>query len=214
MTKNGAHAPFFYPSISLDILVHLFYHSGMNPNKMIFPSILVMYGAVIGLVSLISSPRITLATSSSSADSSNGNAAPTGSLSKAYPESVLQWEEIILENAQQYQLDPNFIAAVILQESGGNAEAYSSSGAVGLMQVMPRNGIAQTFLCDEQPCFRNRPSMQELFDPAYNIAYGTQLLAGLIDKYGSQQEALYHYGPIDMGYSYADVVLSIYSNYQ
>ena len=186
----------------------------MNPNKLVFPSILVICGAVMGLISLISSPRITLAASSSSADSSNGNAALTGSLSRAYPESILQWEELILENAQQYQLDPNFIAAVMLQESGGDAQAYSSSGAVGLMQVMPRDGIAQTFLCDGQPCFRNRPSMQELFEPAYNIAYGTRLLAGLIEKYGSQQEALYHYGPIDVGYRYADAVLSIYSNYQ
>lgn len=186
----------------------------MNPNKLVFPSILAICGAVIGLVSLVSSPRITLASSTSSANSQSVSSSPSGSLSGAYPESVLQWEKLILEAAQQYQLDPNFIAAVMLQESGGNAQAYSSSGAVGLMQVMPRDGIAQTFLCDGQPCFRNRPSMQELYDPAYNIAYGTRMLAGLIEKYGSQQEALYHYGPIDVGYRYADAVLSIYSNYQ
>ncbi len=186
----------------------------MNPNKLVFPSILVICGAVIGLVSLVSSPRITLASSSSTTTSQSNAFSSTGSLSRAYPESILQWEQLILETAQQYRLDPNFIAAVMLQESGGNAQAYSSSGAVGLMQVMPRDGIAQTFLCDGQPCFRNRPSMQELFDPAYNIAYGTRMLAGLIEKYGSQQEALYHYGPIDVGYRYADAVLSIYSNYQ
>lgn len=186
----------------------------MNPNKLVFPSILVICGAVIGLISLISSPRVTLASSSSSANSQSDITSLTGSLSRAYPESVLQWEELILESAQQYQLDPNFIAAVILQESGGNADAYSSSGAVGLMQVMPCDGIAQSFMCDGQPCFRNRPSMQELFDPAFNIAYGTRMLAGSIKKYGSQQEALYHYGPIDVGYRYADAVLSIYSNYQ
>lgn len=186
----------------------------MNPNKLVFPSILVICGAVIGLISLISSPRITLAASNSTTVSRNNAIATTGSLSRAYPESVLQWEEIILENAQQYQLDPNFIAAVMLQESGGNAEAYSASGAVGLMQVMPRDGIAESFSCDGQPCFRNRPSMQELFDPAFNIDYGSRMLAGLLEKYGSQQEALYHYGPIDVGYRYADAVLNIYSTYQ
>lgn len=181
---------------------------------MVFPSILVICGAVVGLISLISSPRITLAANNSSASSPGENSLFTGSLSKKYPESILQWEELIIDSARQYQLDPNFIAAVMLQESGGDAQAYSSSGAVGLMQVMPRDGIAQTFLCDGQPCFRNRPSMQELYDPAYNITYGTRMLAGLIEKYGSQQEALYHYGPIDVGYRYADAVLSIYSNYQ
>jgi len=186
----------------------------MNPNKMVFPGILVICGAVVGLISLISSPRITLAANNSSASSPGENSPFTGSLSKKYPESILQWEELIIDSARQYQLDPNFIAAVMLQESGGDAQAYSSSGAVGLMQVMPRDGIAQTFLCDGQPCFRNRPSMQELYDPAYNITYGTRMLAGLIEKYGSQQEALYHYGPIDVGYRYADAVLSIYSNYQ
>jgi len=43
------------------------------------------------------------------------------------------------------------IAAVILQESGGDPSAYSSSGAVGLMQVMPRDGIAAEFMCVNGP---------------------------------------------------------------
>jgi soluble lytic murein transglycosylase-like protein len=183
----------------------------MNPNKLILPSILGICGMVIGLVGLVSSPRVTLAASSS------GNApqeieSPTA-LSRKYPASILQWEKFILKSAQENQLDPNFIAAVMLQESGGNAEAYSSSGAVGLMQVMPCDGIAQSFLCNGQPCFRNRPTMQQLYDPAFNIDYGSRMLAGLIKKYGSQQEALYHYGPIDVGYRYADAVMSIYGSY-
>ncbi len=186
----------------------------MNPSKYFFPGILVICGAVIGLVCLVSTPRVTLASSSSGAPVQEANTSPTAVLSRTYPESVLQWEGLIAESAERYQLDPNFIAAVILQESGGNAEAYSVSGAVGLMQVMPSDGIAESFLCDDLPCFRSRPSMQELFDPAFNINYGSRMLAGLIEKYGSQQEALYHYGPIDVGYRYADAVLSIYTTYQ
>ena len=186
----------------------------MNPNKFLFPGILVICGTVIGLVLLVSTPRITLASSSSNASIQEVNTSSTIILSRAYPESVLQWEGLIAESAERYQLDPNFIAAVILQESGGNAEAYSISGAVGLMQVMPSDGIAASFICDEQPCFRNRPSMQELFDPAFNIDYGSRMLSGLIEKYGSQQEALHHYGPIDVGYRYADTVLSIYTSYK
>ncbi len=186
----------------------------MNPSKYFFPGILVICGTVIGLVCLVSTPRVTLASSSPDTPAQEVNTSPAVILSRAYPESVLQWEGLIAESAERYQLDPNFIAAVILQESGGNAEAYSVSGAVGLMQVMPSDGIAESFLCDDLPCFRSRPSMQELFDPAFNINYGSRMLAGLIEKYGSQQEALYHYGPIDVDYRYADAVLSIYTTYQ
>ncbi|NMC59233.1 MAG: transglycosylase SLT domain-containing protein [Candidatus Methanofastidiosa archaeon] len=186
----------------------------MSPNKFLFPSILVICGAVIGLILLVSTPRITLASSSSGTPAQEVDASPAAELSRAYPESILQWEELIAESAERYQLDPNFIAAVILQESGGNAEAYSANGAVGLMQVMPSDGIAASFICDGYACFRSRPSMQELFDPAFNIDYGARMLSGLIDKYGSQQEALYHYGPIDVGYRYADAVLSIYTSHK
>jgi hypothetical protein len=55
----------------------------------------------------------------------------------------------------------------------------SSSGAIGLMQVMPRDGIAATFFCGDQACFSKRPSSDELLDPDFNIAYGTRLLANL-----------------------------------
>jgi hypothetical protein len=39
------------------------------------------------------------------------------------------------------------------------------------------------------------------------------MLAGLINRLGSLREALKAYGPMDMGYSYADRVLAIYENY-
>jgi hypothetical protein len=52
-----------------------------------------------------------------------------------------------------------------------------------------------------------------LQDPEFNIAYGSQMLADLSAKHGSYREALYKYGPIDMGYRYADIVLNIWSSY-
>jgi hypothetical protein len=40
------------------------------------------------------------------------------------------------------------------------------------------------------------------------------MLAGLVNKFGGNvREALKSYGPLDMGYAYADKVLSIYENY-
>ena len=136
------------------------------------------------------------------------------SLSASYPPAVQQWCVQIEETAQNVGLPANLIAAVILQESGGDPTAYSSSGAVGLMQVMPRDGIAAEFMCINGPCFASRPTIAELEDPAFNIAYGSQYLAGLALEHGSYREALYKYGPIDIGYHYADLVLGIWDSHQ
>ena len=135
-------------------------------------------------------------------------------VSSSYSQEILQWCETITSVATQYGLSPDLIAAVILQESGGNASAYSHSGAVGLMQVMPRDGIAASFECPNGPCFASRPTIEELQDPGFNIEYGTRMLAGLLGRYGNLREALRAYGPMNSGYSYADKVLAIYENYR
>lgn len=131
-----------------------------------------------------------------------------------YPENILRWCPQITEQANLHGLDPDLIAALILQESGGQADAYSKSGAVGLMQVMPRDGLAAEFMCPNGPCFANRPSMQELYDPDFNIEYGTRFLSGLVNRYGGDvREALKFYGPANVGYYYADIVMGIYQTY-
>lgn len=135
-------------------------------------------------------------------------------LSSKYPNTIRQWCDLVSQYARQAGLDANLIAAVMLQESGGNAKAYSSSGAVGLLQVMPRDGLAARFQCNGRPCFASRPSMAELYDPEFNISYGVRMLAGLVQKTGSVREALHSYGPMDVGYSYADKVLRIFNTYQ
>jgi soluble lytic murein transglycosylase-like protein len=135
-------------------------------------------------------------------------------VSLSYPEGILQWCEIITAQATKAELPANLIAAVILQESGGDASAYSVSGAVGLMQVMPRDGIAASFECINGPCFASRPTIEELLEPGFNVEYGSNMLAGLANKLGSTREALKAYGPMDVDYSYADRVLAIYENYR
>lgn len=135
-------------------------------------------------------------------------------VSLSYPQGILQWCEVITAQANRVELPPDLIAAVMLQESGGDEEAYSSSGAVGLMQVMPRDGMAAKFECINGPCFASRPTIEELLDPEYNIAYGSHMLAGLIARLGNLREALKAYGPMDIGYRYADMVLAIFENYR
>ena len=135
-------------------------------------------------------------------------------LSSDYPITILQWCNLIKQVATDFELDANLIAAVMLQESGGDPQAYSKSGAVGLMQVMPSDGIAATFMCINGPCFSSRPTSEELFDPTFNLQFGVRMLAGLFNRYGTLRDALKAYGPMDIGFTYADKVLAIYENYQ
>lgn len=134
-------------------------------------------------------------------------------VSEQFPNKILKWCELITQYANQHDLEPDLIAALILQESGGNAQAYSHSGAVGLMQVMPRDGLAAEFICANGPCFKNRPTIKQLKDPEFNVSYGTRMLAGLVKRSGSLREALKSYGPMDVGYSYSETVLALYRRY-
>lgn len=126
-----------------------------------------------------------------------------------YPEKTQPWCGLIEASAIKYGVDPLLIASVMLQESGGQPEIMSSSGAVGLMQVMPSDGISANFQCINGPCFASRPTIAELKDPAFNVDFGVRMLAGLIAKHGDIREALKSYGPYDVGYRYADQVLAI-----
>ncbi|MEW6503297.1 MAG: transglycosylase SLT domain-containing protein [Chloroflexota bacterium] len=194
-----------------------------HPSKAIFPAVIIGIFVVVGISRLLLSPSLTAQASELEPTILPAEQVKTEEplqasveecqLSERYPQKIRQWCQYIQQAAKEYQLDPNLIAAVMLQESGGNPEAYSRSGAVGLMQIMPRDGKAAEFMCVNGPCFANRPSMQELFDPQFNIQYGVRMLAGLIQRKGDVREALKAYGPMDAGYTYADKVLTIYHNY-
>src|SRR5512143_2656777 len=52
------------------------------------------------------------------------------------PASITQWWALIESSANQYDVDPLLVAAVMTQESGGNPDSRSPAGANGLMQVL------------------------------------------------------------------------------
>jgi soluble lytic murein transglycosylase-like protein len=202
----------------------------MNVQKAVFPGFLIGCVAVFMLARLIAVPTETVWAKGQVSASTNDSTKPTKSqkvsaskkkainstcsLSDRYPDAIRQWCDMIEKYAAEYEIDPQLIAAVMLQESGGNPQAYSSSGAVGLMQIMPRDGIAASFMCANGPCFSSRPSMDELYDPDFNISYGARMLAGLINKHGSIRDGLQAYGPMDVGYYYADLVIKIMNTYR
>lgn len=185
--------------------------SDMRAKQVILPGVFLIIFFLYNGITWISSPRTAWEVTQPQA--SPPDVMIFNRLSPEYPHSIQTWRELIEITAEKYLLDPNLIAAVILQESGGDALAYSSCGAVGLMQVMPNDGIAANFICGDHPCFKSRPNIEQLENPGFNIDYGSHLLKDLIDTFGNWREALRAYGPMDIGYQYADIILNIFSNY-
>jgi soluble lytic murein transglycosylase len=100
----------------------------------------------------------------------------------------LRYEQIVRGHARHYELDPALLAAVIYQESKFKSDARSSSGAIGLMQLLPdtAKGIA---LHTGGSAFR----VDDLYNPEINVRYGAWYLRHLLDKYGEERTALAAY---------------------
>jgi soluble lytic murein transglycosylase len=100
----------------------------------------------------------------------------------------LRYEEYVVGHAENYRLEPQLLAAVIYQESKFDASARSSSGAVGLMQLLPETGQG---IADRTGGEEWRP--EDLLEPELNIRYGSWYLRHLLDKYGDEGLALAAY---------------------
>jgi soluble lytic murein transglycosylase len=100
----------------------------------------------------------------------------------------LRYESIVRGHARNYDLDAAFLAAVIEQESKFNADARSSAGAIGLMQLQPATakGIALR-------TGGTKFVLSDLYDPELNVRYGAWYLHHLMAKYGDERLALAAY---------------------
>jgi hypothetical protein len=94
-------------------------------------------------------------------------------ISTIWGPGIQQWAFHIGVLAEAYGLDPDFIAAVINEESDGNHQATSQKGAVGLMGVMPTG-----------PGMEWRPSADDLANPAINLRWGVAILADVVRQAG------------------------------
>jgi len=99
-----------------------------------------------------------------------------------------EYGAVVRGHARNYRLDPALLAGVIYQESKFRAHARSSSGAIGLMQLLPdtARGIAVH-------TGGSRFRVSDLDDPEINVRYGSWYLRHLIDKYGEERTALAAY---------------------
>jgi len=100
----------------------------------------------------------------------------------------LRYASIVRGHAHNYDLDPALLAAVIETESKFKANAKSSSGAIGLMQLLPStaHGIAVH-------TGGNNFHTEDLYNPEINVRYGAWYLRHLLDKYDDERDALAAY---------------------
>jgi soluble lytic murein transglycosylase len=104
----------------------------------------------------------------------------------------LEYEHMIRVHAQNHELDPALLAAVVYVESRFDPNATSPAGAIGLMQLLPdtAKGIALR-------TGGERFVVADLRNPDINIRYGSWYLDHLLDQYDDMSVALaaYHAGP-------------------
>jgi len=91
----------------------------------------------------------------------------------------LEYRDWVKKYAQEGELNPNYVAAVIFSESRFNPNATSPVGARGLMQIMPGTGTGIAKQLGESATY----SVDKLYDPETNIRYGCFYLSGLVHKY-------------------------------
>ncbi|MGH9724774.1 MAG: transglycosylase SLT domain-containing protein, partial [Candidatus Acidiferrales bacterium] len=84
-------------------------------------------------------------------------------------------------------VDPMLAAGLIHQESAFEPDAHSPADALGLMQLLPKTA---RLLARQQ---RIRYSHARLFEPDYNIRFGTAYLANLFKQFGSVESVLAAY---------------------
>jgi soluble lytic murein transglycosylase-like protein len=92
--------------------------------------------------------------------------------SPALPAAVARWMPELSAAGARHGVEPELLAAVTLVESGGDPNAKSPTGALGLMQIMPDTG-------KKIAAARSLPDHSEarMRDPVYNVDLGAWYLA-------------------------------------
>jgi len=112
-------------------------------------------------------------------------------LSKKYVYPV-GYSDLVETASIETGIDKYLIYAVIRTESNFDAEAESEVGARGLMQLMEDAFDWVKFRMEDD----RSVTYDDMYDPGYNIEYGSFLLKLLYEEYGDERTALaaYHSG--------------------
>ena len=99
----------------------------------------------------------------------------------------LKYEALVREYASKYDLPEGLVYGIIKTESGFDAAATSSAGAVGLMQLMPDTYAWLCGITGEEYDPAN------LRDPRSNIRYGCLFLSQLFKQFSDTDTVLAAY---------------------
>ncbi len=144
------------------------------------------------------------------------------------------YTDLISEYAEQYDLDPYLVQAIMRCESSNDPGAVSDAGAIGLMQIMPDTGtwIAHKLGLDDVY------TEDMLYDPQTSVEFGCwylRFLSGRFNANRKQMIAAYNAGhgsvekwledplysqngelvtiPFEQTARYYDKVMTAYENY-
>jgi len=92
-------------------------------------------------------------------------------LSPYWGPTITQWDELIAYYAGLRGLDPDLVASIIFEESHGLPNQISKVGAVGLMQIMPK-----------EAGFTWRPATADLIEPGVNLFWGTRTFSQVVQQ--------------------------------
>jgi soluble lytic murein transglycosylase-like protein len=93
-------------------------------------------------------------------------------------------EDAVRDASKKYGVDENLIKAIIKQESNYDADAVSASGAMGLMQLMPKTAEGL--------------GVYDPLDIEQNVDGGTKYIRAMLDQFGGDTAlalAAYNAGP-------------------
>ncbi|WP_288407179.1 lytic transglycosylase domain-containing protein [uncultured Herbaspirillum sp.] len=94
-----------------------------------------------------------------------------------------KYDSLLTEAASEFGLDAALLKAVLTAESGFNATAVSSKGAVGLMQILPDTAERYGLQGD-----RRKTLHQKLTDPKINIRLAARYLRDLMAMFPQHVE--------------------------
>ena len=105
---------------------------------------------------------------------------PISQSERNYYRYPLAYWELVQQKAQERELDPHLILALIRQESLFDARARSPATALGLMQLIPPTAARVA-----KQLGLPAPTQDKLFDPELNVNLGTQYLKDLLQRYSN-----------------------------
>lgn len=154
-----------------------------------FKSLLGSYLSTLKVALMVSTVAVTGCSTLGGGSIEKRSAKLAQGIQKAYSvesNTAARIAPMIVQNAEQYHVDPLLLAAMIRQESSYRSYVISPAGAVGLTQVIPRYW--------QQSC------QGDLFDENTNIQCGTYILAQYNQSAGSWKKALAYYNVGPTGY--------------